>query len=109
MDYPATVQVLHSPEDLVEEDLDVVGREMLGGDDDLVEITLHEFSYEVDFLEKVNVRRLKLEIIMINWTKIKYRYNVDVCCNFVWEIKTNIESYYYDKVLVRGEGRGGGW
>ena len=44
----------------------MVGREMLGGDDDLVEITLHEFSYEVDFLEKVNVRRLKLEIIMIN-------------------------------------------
>ena len=63
MDYPATVQVLHSPKDLVEEDLDVVGREMLGGHDDLVEITLHEFSYEVDFLEKVNVRRLKLEII----------------------------------------------
>ena len=70
MDYSAAVQVLHSPEDLVEEDLDVVGREMLGGHDDLVEITLHEFSYEVDFLEKVNVRRLKLEIISINWTKI---------------------------------------
>ena len=70
VDYPAAVQVLHSPEDLVEEDLDMVGREMLGGDDDLVEITLHEFSYEVDFLEKVNVRRLKLEIISNNWTKI---------------------------------------
>ena len=59
MDYPAAVEVLHSPEDLVEEDLDVVGREMLRGDDDLVEITLHEFGDEVDFLEKVNVRRLK--------------------------------------------------
>ena len=70
MDYSAAVQVLHSPEDLVEEDLDVVGREMLWGHDDLVEITLHEFSYEVDFLEKVNVRRLKLEIISNNWTKI---------------------------------------
>ena len=70
MDYPAAVEVLDSPEYLVEENLDVVGREMLRGDDDLVEITLHEFSYEVDFLEKVNVRRLKLEIIMINWTKI---------------------------------------
>ena len=64
------MQVLHSPEDLVEEDLDVVGREMLWGHDDLVEITLHEFGYEVDFLEKVNVRRLKLEIISNNWTKI---------------------------------------
>ena len=61
MDYSAAVQVLHSPEDLVEEDLDVVGREMLGGHDDLVEITLHEFCYEVDFLEKVNVRRLKIK------------------------------------------------
>ena len=70
MDYSAAVQVLHSPEDLVEEDLDVVGREMLGGHDDLVEITLHEFGYEVDFLEKVNVRRLKLEIISNNWAKI---------------------------------------
>ena len=59
MDYPAAVEVLHSPEDLVEEDLDVVGGEVLGGHDDLVEITLHEFGDEVDFLEKVNVRRLK--------------------------------------------------
>ena len=59
MDYPAAVKVLDSSEDLVEEDLDVVGREMLRGDDDLVEITLHEFGDEVDFLEKVNVRRLK--------------------------------------------------
>ena len=70
MDYPAAVKVLDSSEDLVEEDLDVVGREMLRGDDDLVEITLHEFGDEVDFLEKVNVRRLKLEIISNNWTKI---------------------------------------
>ena len=53
------MKVLDSSEDLVEEDLDVVGREMLRGDDDLVEITLHEFGDEVDFLEKVNVRRLK--------------------------------------------------
>ena len=53
------MKVLDSSEDLVEEDLDVVGREMLRGDYDLVEITLHEFGDEVDFLEKVNVRRLK--------------------------------------------------
>ena len=59
MDYPATVQVLHSPEDLVEEDLDVVGRQVLGGDDDLVQVGLHQLGDEVDFLEKVDVRRLK--------------------------------------------------
>lgn len=68
MDYPAAVKVLDSSEDLVEEDLDVVGREMLRGDDDLVEITLHEFGDEVDFLEKVNVRRLK-KIQKINLVK----------------------------------------
>ena len=39
----------------------MVGRQMLRRDDDLVEITLHEFCYEVDFLEKVNVRRLKIK------------------------------------------------
>ena len=63
MDDSAAVKVLDASEDLVEEDLDVVGREMLRGDDDLVEITLHEFCYEVDFLEKVNVRRLKVKKI----------------------------------------------
>ena len=62
------MKVLDSSEDLVEEDLDVVGREMLRGDDDLVEITLHEFGDEVDFLEKVNVRRLK-KIQKINLVK----------------------------------------
>ena len=73
MDYPAAVKVLDSSEDLVEEDLDVVGREMLRGDDDLVEITLHEFGDEVDFLEKVNVRRLKKNI-KINLVKSCFRH-----------------------------------
>ena len=71
MDDSAAVKVLDASEDLVEEDLDVVGREMLRGDDDLVEITLHEFGDEVDFLEKVNVRGLKRK------TKISFLVIVD--------------------------------
>ena len=55
----AGVQVLHPPEYLVEEDLDVVRGQVLGGDDDLVQVRLHQLGDEVDFLEKVDVRRLK--------------------------------------------------
>ena len=59
MDDLAGVQVLHPPEYLVEEDLDVVRGQVLGGDDDLVQVRLHQLRDEVDFLEKVDVRRLK--------------------------------------------------
>ena len=55
----AGVQVLDPPEYLVEEDLDVVCGEVLGRDDDLVQVRLHQLCDEVDFLEKVDVRRLK--------------------------------------------------
>ena len=55
----AGVEVLDPSEYLVEEDLDVVGREVLGRDDDFVQVRLHQLRDEVDFLEKVDVRRLK--------------------------------------------------
>ena len=55
----AGVQVLDPPEYLVEEDLDVVCGEVLRRDDDLVQVRLHQLCDEVDFLEKVDVRRLK--------------------------------------------------
>ena len=60
MDDSATVKVLDTPEDLVEEHLDVVRRQVLGRHDDLVEVTLHQLGYEVDFLKKVNVGGLKI-------------------------------------------------
>ena len=66
MDDPGAVKVLDAPEDLVEEHLDVVRAEMLRRHDDLVKVALHELGYEVDFLEKVDVGRLKKK------TKIKY-------------------------------------
>ena len=53
------MKVLDSSEYLVEEDLDVVRGQVLGGDDDLVQIRLHQLRDEVDFLEKVDVWRLK--------------------------------------------------
>jgi len=52
MDDSATVKVLDTPEDLVEEHLDVVRGQVLGRHDDLVEVTLHQLGYEVDFLKK---------------------------------------------------------
>ena len=73
----ACVQVLHSPEDLVEEDLDVVGRQVLGGDDDLVQVGLHQLGDEVDFLEKVDVRRLKRGKISKNKNGIVVIINCD--------------------------------
>ena len=55
----AGVEVLDPSEYLVEEDLDVVGREVLGRDDDFVQVRLHQLRDEVDFLEKVDVRGVK--------------------------------------------------
>ena len=44
---------------MVEEHLDVVSGEVLRRHDDLVKVGLHQLGYEVDLLEKVNVRGLK--------------------------------------------------
>src|SRR5688572_4725850 len=44
---PGPVQVLEPSEYLVEEDLDVVGRQRLRTDDDLVQVTLHQFQRHV--------------------------------------------------------------
>ena len=54
-----SVKVLDSSEYLVEEHLDVVRGELLGGHDDLVQVALHQLGDEVDFLEKVDVRGLE--------------------------------------------------
>ena len=64
MDDSTTVKVLDTTEDLVEEHLDVVGRQVLGRDDDFVEVTLHQLGYEVDFLKKVDVGGLKIRKII---------------------------------------------
>ena len=53
------MEILDAPQNLIEEHLDVVGGQMLRGHDDLVEIRLHQLCYEVDLLEKVDVRRLR--------------------------------------------------
>ena len=64
MDDSTTVKVLDTTEDLVEEHLDVVGGQVLGRDDDFVEVTLHQLGYEVDFLKKVDVGGLKIRKII---------------------------------------------
>lgn len=55
------MEILDPAKDLVEEHLDVIGGEVLGWHDDLVEVGLHQLGYEVDFLEKVDVWRLKIK------------------------------------------------
>ena len=62
MDDPWAVEVLDTPQDLVEEHLYVVCGEVLGRHDDLVQIALHQLRDEVDFLKKVDVRGLKIKI-----------------------------------------------
>ena len=56
------MEVLDTPQDLVEEHLYVVCGEVLGRHDDLVQIALHQLRDEVDFLKKVDVRGLKIKI-----------------------------------------------
>ena len=53
------MEVLDTPQDLVEEHLYVVCGEVLGRHDDLMQIALHQLRDEVDFLKKVDVGRLK--------------------------------------------------
>ena len=81
MDDPGAVEVLDAPEDLVEEHLDVVRAEMLRRHDDLVKVALHELGYEVDFLEKVDVGRLKQKTKMRYLSRGKYIlfYDLEVC------------------------------
>ena len=81
MDDPGAVEVLDAPEDLVEEHLDVVRAEMLRRHDDLVKVALHELGYEVDFLEKVDVGRLKQKTKIRHLSRCKYIlfYDLEVC------------------------------
>ena len=53
------MEVLDSPEDLVQEDFDVVRGEVLGRDDDLVQIALHQFRDHIDLLEIFYCGRLE--------------------------------------------------
>ena len=59
MDDLAGVEILDAPEYLVEEHLDVVSTQVLGGDNYFVQVRLHQLGDEVDFLEKVDVRWLQ--------------------------------------------------
>ena len=51
------VEVERAAEDLVEEDLDVVGRERLRRDDDAVQVRLHQLAHDVDLVERLHRRR----------------------------------------------------
>ena len=59
MDDFGRVQVLDTPENLIQKDLDVVLGQVLRRNDDLVQIGLHELCDHVYLLKEVNVRRLK--------------------------------------------------
>ena len=54
------MKVSDSAKDLVQEDLDVVGGEVLRRHDDLVQVRLHQLRDHVDLLEEVQMRRLKV-------------------------------------------------
>ena len=57
------VEVLDPAQQLVEEHLDVVGREVLRRDDDLVQVRLHQLRDHVDLGKVLQLRRLQ------RWTK----------------------------------------
>ena len=103
----AGVQVLHPPEYLVEEDLDVVRGQVLGGDDDLVQVRLHQLRDEVDFLEKVNVRRLKRgEISKTESSKASSSLNA---INIIWTTKTAVWGSSWIRAERLFANKGGGW
>ena len=54
------MKVSDSAKDLVQEDLDVVGGEVLRRHDDLVQVRLHQLRDHVDLLEEVQMRRLEV-------------------------------------------------
>jgi hypothetical protein len=53
------MKILDSAKKLIQEDLDVIGGEMLRRNDDLVQVRLHQFRDHVNLLEEVHVWRLK--------------------------------------------------
>lgn len=55
------MQVLDTPQDLVEKYFDVILRQVLRRNNDLVQVRLHELSDHVNFLKEVNVWRLRME------------------------------------------------
>ena len=61
MDDSATVKILYTTEDLVEEHFDVVRGEVLGRHDDLVKVGLHQLRDQVNLGEKVHVGWLKVK------------------------------------------------
>ena len=94
MDDSTTVKVLDTSEDLVEEHLDVVGREVLGGDDDFVEVALHQLGNEVDFLKKVDVGGLKIIKILVNKIKKLKITSIPSKQSLVCSINVRKESFY---------------
>ena len=53
------MKILDSAKKLIQEDLDVIGGEVLRRNDDLVQVGLHQFCDHVNLLEEVHVWRLK--------------------------------------------------
>lgn len=51
------VEVERAAQDLVEEDLHVVGRECLRRHDDAVQVRLHQLAHHVDLVERLHCRR----------------------------------------------------
>ena len=88
------VEVLDPAQQLVEEHLDVVGREVLGGDDDFVEVALHQLGNEVDFLKKVDVGGLKIIKILVNKIKKLKITSIPSKQSLVCSINVRKESFY---------------
>jgi hypothetical protein len=60
------MKILDSAKKLIQEDLDVIGGEVLRRNDDLVQVGLHQFRDHVNLLEEIHVRRLKQNFIYFN-------------------------------------------
>ena len=68
VDDPRRVDVLHAPEDLVDEKLDVVVRESLSLNDG-VEVGAHQGSHQVQIGERVDRRRRREHVQQTNYLK----------------------------------------
>lgn len=62
------MKVFDSAKKLVQEDLDMIGREVLRWDDDLVQVRLHQLRDHVDLREEVQMRWLETKRMVNYWS-----------------------------------------
>ena len=74
------VDVLHAPEDLVDEELDVVVGELLRLDD-VVEVRAHEVGDEVEVAELGQSRRGSEDVLQPDDLKTRYIIETESCPN----------------------------